>query len=208
MQADGSESYLREIVKSAWKWERKKSSIRPAVFLDRDGTINQDPGYLNDPNQLKLLHGVGDAIARLNRAGFWVVVVTNQSGVSRGLIKPEALPRIHARLDELLRPMGAHIDHYAICTHLPNAGCLCRKPGTGMILDATHRLGIDLSRSFMVGDRETDIEAGQRAFCGGGSVLVMTGAGSVAARESKTNPAHTADDLSAAVGWILNLTAK
>ncbi|MBC7692365.1 MAG: HAD family hydrolase [Methylotenera sp.] len=139
--------------------------MKKAVFLDRDGTINEDPGYLNQASQMKLLPGVAETLASLRRQGYLLIVVSNQSGVGRGLIRLEDIPKIHARLDELLAPVSAKIDHYELCFHRPEENCSCRKPLPELLLRAAEKLDIDLSQSYMVGDKATDLEAGRAAGC-------------------------------------------
>lgn len=150
---------------------------RPAVFLDRDGTIITDPGYLRDPALVVLLHGAGPAIARLNRAGLLVVVVTNQSGISRGLLTEAEYASVAARLDRLLEPIGARIDASYHCPHAPerDGPCACRKPALGLFEQAAAEHGIDLGRSWWVGDRLSDVQPA--AAVGGRGVLVETGEG-------------------------------
>src|SRR6478672_1868967 len=132
-----------------------------AVFLDRDGTINEDPGYLSDHVLLKLLPGAREALIRLKNAGFKLIVISNQSGVGRGLIEPRAIPVINQRLNELLAP--AVIDHFGLCFHRPEDFCGCRKPKPKLILEAARAQGVEVARSYMIGDRETDLEAGLAA---------------------------------------------
>ena len=185
--------------------------MQAAVFLDRDGTINEDVGYLADPDRMRLLPGAARAIARLNQAGLPVVVVTNQSGVARGLIDPAALPRIHARLAGLLAMEGARLDGLYVCPHYPFGTrtefvrtCRCRKPATGMIDQAAVDLGLDASRSCMVGDKLSDMELGRAV--GAATVLVRTGEGAdLEARwpAACAPPDHVATDLADAVDWIL-----
>lgn len=152
--------------------------LKRAVFLDRDGTINEDPGYLARPEQLVLLPGAAPALGSLKHAGFLLVVVTNQSGVGRGLIRESDLQIIHAELDRMLVAAGGvRIDHYEYCVHHPSASCACRKPKSKMILDAAKLLGIDITRSFMVGDKLSDLSAGRSAGCEA-VALVRTGWGS------------------------------
>lgn len=174
--------------------------LKRAVFIDRDGTLNFDPGYLNDPDHVVLLPDVAPALKRLKDAGFELVVITNQSGVARGKIAAAVLPQIHERLDSLLKSAGGvAIDHYEICTLLPDHPETRRKPKPDLILDAARLRGIDVSRSFMVGDRGSDIEAGARAHCAG-TVLVQTG---VADKELGVEPDFIAESLGAAADWIL-----
>jgi len=153
---------------------------RQAVFLDRDGTINEEVDYLSDPEQLVLLPGAAAAIRRWNEAGYLVVVVTNQSGIARGLLDEARLREIHDRLREMLRVEGAELDAFYHCPHHPDLGepplrarCDCRKPAPGMLLRAAEELGIDLARSWIVGDSLRDLEAGAAAGVRG--ILVETG---------------------------------
>ncbi len=183
---------------------------RPAVFLDRDGTIIWDPSYLTQLSQLRLLRGAAAAIRLLNRAGFAVVIATNQSGVARGLLTEETLRTIHDALLLRLRRRGAHLDGIYYCPYHPEAEVSqyrvdsdCRKPAPGMLLQAARELDLDLSRSYSVGDSARDLEAGRRAGCR--AVLVLTGSG----RRTLGNWAHewppdyVAKDLRAAAAWIL-----
>ncbi len=156
---------LSSIVSTSWEWEKKRNIRRKAAFLDRDGTINFDPGYLKAPEEMRLLDGVGDALQALQKAGYLLIMVSNQSGVGRGLIEAGQIQRIHARLDELLAPWGVAIDDYALCFHKPEDHCDCRKPKPKLILDMAERWNIDLSQSIMIGDRDTDLMAGRAAGC-------------------------------------------
>lgn len=176
-----------------------------AVFLDRDGTINVEVDYLHDPARCLLLPGVGEAIARLNRTGFTVIVVTNQAGVGRGKFPLTAIDEVHHRLDELLAPFDAHVDAYYYCPHHPDAACPCRKPLPGMIHEAAGTWGIDLGRSFMIGDKVSDVEAGIAAGCTAGLVLTGYGTKNLAECRSRgTEPAFIVADLGEAVAWILS----
>lgn len=183
--------------------------MRRGLFLDRDGTINIDYHYIKDPELVDLFPGAAAAIKSANQAGWFVAVVTNQSGVGRGLIAREQLDLVHKRLQEKLAAEGARIDSFEICLHAPAEACLCRKPMPKMILDAGAREGIDLARSVMVGDRLIDVAAGHGAGCK--SVLVRTGNG----REEEllmkvggsgiSQPDFVADDLAQAAAWALGL---
>lgn len=153
----------------------------PAVFVDRDGTLIDELGYLTDPDGVLLFEGAAAALAEINRRGLPVVLFTNQSGVARGLLDEPRLAEIHARLEELLAEEGAHLDLILYCPHHPELGspryrrvCDCRKPAPGMLLEAQRRLGIDLARSWVVGDSRRDLEAGERA---GVKRLVLVGTG-------------------------------
>lgn len=179
---------------------------RRAVFLDRDGTINEEVGYLDTLGKLRLLPGAAGAIGDLNRAGWAVVVVTNQSGIARGFFDEGFVEETHRRLQDLLREAGARIDGFYVCPHHPTEGrepyrmdCPCRKPRPGLILRAAAELEISLGESYMVGDTPKDVEAGTRA--GARGILVRTGYG----RECPPPPdtAFVAEDLAEAVRWIL-----
>jgi D-glycero-D-manno-heptose 1,7-bisphosphate phosphatase len=159
-----------------------------AVFLDRDGTINEEVGYLDRMERLQLIPGAAEAIRLINKSGMKAVAVTNQSGVARGIFTESFVAKIHARLGEMLRAEGASLDGVYYCPHHPTEGlaeyikiCDCRKPAPGMLLRAAEELRIDPNRSYMVGDTLKDIEAGARA--GAQGILVRTGYGEEAAAE-------------------------
>jgi D-glycero-D-manno-heptose 1,7-bisphosphate phosphatase len=145
------------------------------VLIDRDGTINVEKHYLSDPDQLELYPGVGRAIRRLNQLGLGVAVVTNQSGIARGYFDLERLERIHDRLYTLLGEEGAVVDGLYICPHGPDDDCDCRKPLPGMVNQAVAEHGFDPAQSFMIGDKEVDVELGHAV--GAKSFLVRTGHG-------------------------------
>lgn len=152
------------------------------MFLDRDGTVIAEKHFLSRPDEVELLPTAAETIARLNRLGIAVVIVTNQAGIARGYFTESCIPEIHARLDELLAGFGAKVQRYEYCPHHPTEGlgdykidCECRKPRPGMLLRAAKALGIDTARSLMVGDRLGDLEAGANAGCQ--SALVRTGYG-------------------------------
>jgi len=178
---------------------------RGTVFLDRDGTLNEDPGYLNHPDAVRLLPGVGPAVARLNEAGYKTVVVTNQSGIGRGLIVPYALEAIHLRLRQLLAKHGAWLDGIYACTHHPDEGCECRKPAPGLINQARRELGLGTDRSFVIGDKVTDVELARNV--GATSVFVLSGDRPEEERAKLVArglvPDHVARNLADAVEWIL-----
>ena len=141
--------------------------IRPSrwVLLDRDGTINvkaPDGEYVTAPEQLQLLPGAADAIARLNRMGMRVVVVTNQRGIARERMSPQDLEAIHARLTDLLAARGAHVDAVLTCPH-DDGQCECRKPCTGLLEEAARLVGLPLREAVMIGDSDSDVEAGRHA---------------------------------------------
>ena len=138
---------------------------RVAVFLDRDGTLIEDIGYPRDPDRVRLLAGAAEAMREFGRLGFLLVLVSNQSGVGRGLITPEEAAAVAARFEECLREPGVSLGTSYYCHHAPWEGCGCRKPAPGMLLRASAEMGIDLGRSFLVGDKSGDTEAGRRAGC-------------------------------------------
>jgi D-glycero-D-manno-heptose 1,7-bisphosphate phosphatase len=156
---------------------RPPSSAKPlrsrrAVFLDRDGTLIKDVNFLLEPSQIRLLPGAVEAIQLLRQAGFLVIVATNQSGVARGYLTEEKLKEIHALLQRRLVEAGAPVDAIYYCPHLPEGQvaeharvCDCRKPAPGLLLRAAAEWNLDLSKSFVIGDAERDIEAGRRAGC-------------------------------------------
>jgi len=183
-----------------------------AVFLDRDGTVNEEVGYLTDLKQLRLIHGAGAAIRKLSEAGYKIVLVTNQSGVARGYFPESFVHETHALLEQLLRNEGARIDAIYYCPHHPTAGesrytmeCDCRKPGTGMIDRAARDLDIDVKTSFIVGDKWSDVELGQRA--GAHTILVRFGFAPDGEGNSRpghvTDPDFVAHTITEAVEWIL-----
>jgi len=183
---------------------------RRAVFLDRDGTINVERDYLYRPEEFTFISGAPEAIRALKVAGFLVVVVTNQSGVARGYFGPAEVEQLHAHIQSELATFDTAIDAFYYCPHHPQAGhgsyrvdCDCRKGRPGMLLQAAHDYDIDLTRSYMVGDKDADIEAGRSAGCT--SVLVLTGYGAETALGSGTSPDIVCADLNAAAMVILDL---
>jgi D-glycero-D-manno-heptose 1,7-bisphosphate phosphatase len=147
----------------------------PAVFLDRDGTIIEDVGYLKDPVEVRLLPGSAPAILRLNSASLPVIVVSNQSGIARRLLTEADYRRTEQRVDELVSITGGHLDAHYFCPHLPevDGACECRKPGTLLYRQAAERFAIDLSRSWWVGDRLRDVIPAE-TFGGRGILLGTT----------------------------------
>lgn len=174
---------------------------RPAVFLDRDGTLMEEKDYLADPEGVALLPGAAEALGLLREAGFALVVVTNQSGIARGLYGMEEYRAVARRLEELLEAHGIRLDATYVCPHHPDATgpCECRKPAPGLFRAAAKDLGLDLSRSFFVGDRSRDVLPAREL--GGTGILVRTGYG--AKEESGLEGAfRVEDDLLAAARWI------
>jgi D-glycero-D-manno-heptose 1,7-bisphosphate phosphatase len=149
--------------------------VRPAVFLDRDGTLIAEVGYLGDPDGVALLSGVPDAVRRLREAGFVLVVVSNQAGVARGLFTENDVVAVNRRLADILANEGLELDGWYFCIHHPDFGepCDCRKPAPGMLTRAARELGLDLGRSWIVGDHPSDAEAGRRA--GARPIIVLSG---------------------------------
>ncbi len=191
--------------------------MKPAVFLDRDGTINEQMGYINHIDRFQLLPGVGGAIARLNKAAVPVVVVTNQSGLARGYFPESLLAEVHGKMERQLAEEGAHVDAIYICPHHPEAKeerfrqkCNCRKPKNGLFLDAARDLNLDLSRSYVVGDRWSDLKAAAK--CRAKGILVLTGYGrgdyDYIGPAQEIQPHFVAEDLAEAVDWILQDMAK
>src|SRR5882672_9217694 len=177
---------------------------RRAVFLDRDGTIVEDPGYLHEPAKVKLFPGAGDAIHGLNAAGFVVVVVTNQSGIARGLYTEVDYRAVEKRLGELLAAKGARIDASYFCPHHPQAPelCNCRKPRTKLFLEAQAALDIDFAKSWWVGDRLSDVQPALPL--GGKGILVATGQGNL--QQARAMGVTVVADLLTAASEIVRLT--
>ena len=182
---------------------------RRAAFLDRDGTIIEEVGYLDRPERVELYPWTIDAIRALNRAGLAVVMVTNQSGVARGFFTEKVVQDVHARMAALLAEGGARIDAYYYCPHHPEGNvagyarsCDCRKPGRGLVDRAVNELGVDPARSFVVGDRWLDVALARAV--GAAGLLVRTGYGlSVEQQPGDLTADAVVDNLIAAASWIL-----
>jgi len=185
---------------------------RPAAFIDRDGTLTEEVGYVNHPKRLQLLPRSAEAIRHLNAAGIAAVVVTNQAGVARGYFSEDVLQATNAALVKQLKRAGASLDGVYVCPHHPTEGqppfraqCECRKPKPGLMLRAATELGLDLAASTVIGDRPSDLATAQAV--GAKGVLVLTGYGLGEweyRRETFTvMPDHVAADLFDAVEWIL-----
>jgi D-glycero-D-manno-heptose 1,7-bisphosphate phosphatase len=145
--------------------------MRAAAFLDRDGVINADYGYIYRPEDFDLLPGVPDALRRLKAAGYMLIIVTNQSGIGRGYYSETDVSVLHRHLHSTLAREGAALDAIYLCPHRPDEGCDCRKPKPGLILRAVRDLAIDTARSFIVGDKSSDIAAGAAAGLGAGYLI-------------------------------------
>ena len=185
---------------------------RPAVFIDRDGTINEQMGYINHLSRFHLIPGVADAIRLLNKNGFLAIIITNQSGVARGYFTMELLYEVHSLMIETLRRDGANIDAVFFCPHYPGGKvpeysheCDCRKPRTGLIDQARDAFDIDMSRSYLVGDHTTDLELAHH--CNLEGIMVRTGYGmgeiSYILQQISIKPCYIAEDLLDAVKWII-----
>ena len=208
----------------------REGKRQAAVFLDRDGTINEEVGYLDRIEKLRLIPGAAEAIRLINESGMKTIVVTNQSGVARKIFDEASVDEVHTRLRDMLRAEGAFLDGVYYCPHHPTEGrgdylrtCDCRKPAPGLLLRAAEELRLDLARSYMVGDTLKDIEAGTRA--GAKGILVRTGCGKEAAHqlgpvedprqnvpgkedrprgeEAIVRPVHITGDILDAVRWLL-----
>ena len=179
--------------------------MKPAVFLDRDGTINEQMGYINHISRFRLLPKVSEAIALLNKYNYLVIVISNQSGVGRGYFPIELVYKVHEYMKELLKKSGAFLDAIYFCPHTPDQGCNCRKPKTGMIEKACKQFPIDLSRSYVIGDMCIDMELAKNAKIKGVMVKTGYGLGEIEYRLPKLDikPLYIADDLLSAVKWIL-----
>ena len=181
-----------------------------AVFLDRDGTIIEEVGYLDRPERVELYPFSADSIRALNRAGLRIVMVTNQSGVARGFFSEAVVHAVHDHIERLLAEAGAHIDAYYYCPHHPDGkvaeyarACDCRKPARGLVDRAVRELGIDPGRSFAVGDRWLDVALARAV--GAAGVLVRTGYGLTEEQRPVKGlaPDAVVDNLAAAASWIL-----
>jgi D-glycero-D-manno-heptose 1,7-bisphosphate phosphatase len=175
-----------------------------AVFIDRDGTLCVLVEYLSDPNRFKLEKGAGKAIRLLNENGFKVIVVTNQSAIARRYFNQKVLDAIHEKMKEDLAKEGARLDGVKVCPHHPDDGCDCRKPEPGLLFETAKEQEVDLGKSYLVGDRITDIGAGKAAGCTSIMVLTGYGEGELEHRDKwPLDPDHIADTLLGAVEWIL-----
>jgi D-glycero-D-manno-heptose 1,7-bisphosphate phosphatase len=185
---------------------------KQAVFIDRDGTLSDEIGYVNHVSRYRMLPRSAEAIKKLNESGIPAVLVTNQAGVARGYFPEERIFEVHKRMEELLAEGGALLDGVYYCPHHPSAGeppyraeCDCRKPKPGLLLRAASELDLDISRSYMVGDKFSDVQLAHTAGCKG--ILVLTGYGrgewEYNRDEAGVTPEFVAEDLLDAVEWIL-----
>ncbi len=185
---------------------------KAAVFIDRDGTINEQMGYINHLSRFHLLPGVAAAIRLLNEHSVPVIVVTNQSGLARGYFPETLLAEVHEAMNQRLQAEGARLDGVYVCPHHPEAkeeryrqSCQCRKPKPGLFMQAAADHDLDLSKSYVVGDRWSDLKAA--AACGAKGILVLTGYGrgdqQFIGPRQEVQPCYVAEDLLAAVRWII-----
>jgi len=181
------------------------ATLRRAVFLDRDGTIAEETGYVNHLSRFCIFPFAAAAIRRLNDVELAVIVVTNQSGVARGFFPEEMVRRVHEKMTQVLAASGARVDGIYYCPHKTEDRCECRKPHPGMLERAAREHGLELPGSFLVSDRFADLDMGRAVGCR--SVLVLTGYGRGEYEWNRTRwpqlPDHVAEDLTAAVDWIL-----
>jgi len=177
------------------------SQQRRFIILDRDGTIIEEREYLSQPEQVTLIPGAGAALRELQQMGFGLVVITNQSGVGRGIFDRAQLERIHQRLEQLLESEGVRLDGLYVCPHVPEDNCDCRKPRLGLLQKAAKDLGFSLESTIVIGDKASDMEMGRMA--GVLTFLVRTGYG--AQTENVAVADFVVDDLAAATGSIRNL---
>ncbi len=177
-------------------------TLRAAAFVDRDGTLIVERGYLSDPGQVELLPGVAAALRDVRAAGHPVVVVSNQSGIGRGYFGADRAHLVNARLRQLLRRAGVELDAIHFCPHAPGEGCACRKPGTLLLERAADDLRLSLPRSVMVGDKRLDAETGRAAGMTG--ILVRTGYGGdeAGAGDTAAPPERVCADLPEALAWF------
>lgn len=185
--------------------------MHSAIFLDRDGTINEEMGYINHIDRFMLMPGAAAAIRSINESGLKAVVVTNQSGAARGYFPEELIDQVHRKMSRLLEEESAFLDGIYTCTHAPpskgeSGGCGCRKPKIGLMKQAAQELNLDLQESYVVGDRLKDVEMARNA--GAKAVLVLTGYGrgelGFLGPTRKVEPDFVAEDLAEAVEWILS----
>jgi D-glycero-D-manno-heptose 1,7-bisphosphate phosphatase len=182
-------------------FESKSASLnpRPAIFLDRDGTLIEEVNFLHRVEDLRFFSYTDEAVKLLKERGFLVIIVTNQSGIARNIFPESAMHAIHEAIQDNLTEQ---IDAFYYCPHLPGEGCRCRKPGLGMIENACQDFSIDLENSWMIGDKALDVELGLNANLQ--TVLVLTGYGRSHAADLSAPPDLTADNLLEAVRQIIN----
>ena len=192
---------------------KKETEKHRAIFLDRDGTVSYEVGYVNHLSRYDIMPGSADAIRKINQSDFLAILVTNQAGVARGYFKEELIVKVHEKLQNILSDRDAYLDAIYYCSHHPEVGeppyrknCDCRKPKPGLIKRAQKEFHIDLSKSYIIGDSIKDIETGFTVSLPG--ILVLTGYGKgeyeYHSSEWSIRPVHVAEDLMAAVNWIFS----
>ena len=188
------------------KQKNQAKTPRRAVFVDRDGVLNEEVNYLGKAEDLRMIAGAAAAVKRLRGAGFKVIVISNQAGVARGFFTDSDLKAVTDRLNEELRAAGTRVDAIYYCTHHPDAGekvrCECRKPGTAMLKQAEKRFHLDFKLSFFIGDTTTDIQTARNAGCV--SVLVKTGKAGQDACYPDARADFECADMPAAADWIIS----
>ena len=182
---------------------KKNATKQPVIFLDRDGTLIEEVNFLSRVEELRLFPFSKASVTTLKEAGFLVIVVTNQSGIARGIYGEADMHAIH---DQIQHQLDGTIDAFYFCPHLPTEGCSCRKPGLGMFENAARDFAIDLSRSWMIGDKKIDVEAGQNARVS--TAMVLTGYGELHKHTLEAEPTVIAADFGAATAHIVRLAAE
>jgi D-glycero-D-manno-heptose 1,7-bisphosphate phosphatase len=167
------------------------------IVLDRDGTIVVDRHYLSDPDDLEFEPGAAAGLRKMTDMGFRLVVITNQSGIARGFFSLARLEEIHERLKQMMNSIGAPVEGIYYCPHRPEEGCDCRKPNLGLLRRASEELDFDMSESIVIGDKDSDVEFGQRA----GALTIMIGKGGPR-NQSSLNPSYFAENLNEAANFI------
>ncbi|HLD88592.1 MAG TPA: D-glycero-beta-D-manno-heptose 1,7-bisphosphate 7-phosphatase [Candidatus Nanoarchaeia archaeon] len=178
--------------------------MNKAVFLDRDGTINVDDGYIYEIEKFRFITRSAEAIKVLKNSGLKVIIVTNQSGVGQGLYKEEDVKKVHTHMVEELKKKGVKIDDILYCPHTRDAGCECRKPNMLMVKKSAEKFGLNLKECYVVGDKNADVALGNRAGCK--SILVKTGYSGK--DKCEATPDYTAEDLYEAASWIIGQENK
>ncbi|MBI2118054.1 MAG: HAD family hydrolase [Elusimicrobia bacterium] len=174
---------------------------KKAIFLDRDGTLIKDTHYLNHPNQIQIYKGVIPALKKIKKAGWRIIIGTNQSAIGRGILSVEMLQKIHKILVGIFKKSGVKIDEIFFCPHHPKENCICRKPNLGMLLKGAKKYQLDLKKCIVVGDNKCDILWGKNG--GTKTILVLTGKGKKTLADSKVKPDHISPTLKTAAKWIL-----
>ncbi len=178
----------------------------PAIFLDRDGTILNERGYLDNPHKLNFYRSAFKGLQQFLSQNYKLVIITNQSGIGRGYFTEKTLSSIHKKFRQELAKKGIFISGIYYCPHLPTDQCACRKPKVALARQAARELNLDLKNSFMIGDQARDVELGKNM--GGKGILVLTGGGRVTKKNLKIRPDKITPNLFTASQWILDLRGK